>query len=229
MIRFSTFTASLATLALASVANAQLLQFNTVGNTGSETTEPSVANDLNVLPSTLTLGAGITSAANTNRFGGSGFFDTGDTVAGTTLSESIAGNDFFEFTLTPVSGFQANITGFSFIFDRSSTGPNSVALRSSVDNFASDRGQVTGLVSGGAATTTVNDIPITGLTGLTGTTTFRLFGFGGTATGGTGGFDTATAALTPNVILNGSTSAVPEPAALGLLSLGGLLALRRRR
>ena len=54
--------------------------WNTVGNAGTETTEPAVA----VAPGisgtpTLTLGAGITAAANGNRFGGTGWLDAGDT------------------------------------------------------------------------------------------------------------------------------------------------------
>jgi hypothetical protein len=59
-------------------ASAQLLTFNTAGNLGTETSEPSVSNAAGLAPSSLTLGVGITPAANGNRFGGSAFFDTGD-------------------------------------------------------------------------------------------------------------------------------------------------------
>ena len=51
----------------------QLLQWNTFGNLGTETIEPSVANDVNITAANLTLGT-ITAAANGNRFGGSGWF-----------------------------------------------------------------------------------------------------------------------------------------------------------
>ena len=51
----------------------------------------------------LTLGVGITPAANGNRFGGSAFFDTGDTNP-TTLAESVAGNDYFQLIVTPTAG-----------------------------------------------------------------------------------------------------------------------------
>ena len=67
----------------------QLLQWNTFGNTGLETTEPSVFNDPNISATNLTQGT-ITPAANGNRFGGNGWFNTGNTVTGNTLAEAIS-------------------------------------------------------------------------------------------------------------------------------------------
>src|SRR4051812_48002910 len=95
-----------------------LLQWNTFGNAGTETTEPSVFNDTNISAASLTLGS-VTPAANANRFGGSNWFDTGDTVAGTTLAESIAGNDFIQFVVSPNAGFSFTATNLTFIWDRS--------------------------------------------------------------------------------------------------------------
>ena len=182
--------------------NAVLLTWNTFGNLGTETTEPSTANDPNLSAVNLTLGAGVTAAANANRFGGTNWFDTGDTNP-TTLAESIAGNDYIQFIVTPNGGFSFTPTSLVFSWDHSSTGPASVTLRSSVDSFSTDLGSVTGLA---ASITTGNTITISGLTDLTTATTFRLYGYGATATGGTGGFDTASSVV--NVQLNGSTAAV---------------------
>lgn len=214
----------------ASVSNAAtLLQWNTAGNLGTETSELSVFNATGLGNSTLTLGS-VTAAANGNRFGGSGWFNTGNTVAGNTLAEAIAGNDYIQFVVTPDALFGFDVTEFVFTWDRSSTGPSSVALRSSADNFAADLGSVTGMISGGAATTTDRTIAISGLTGLTSATTFRLYGFGATATGGTGGFDTTTGDTVPNVQLNGEVYAIPEPSRAILLGLGSIgLIFRRRR
>ncbi len=177
----------------------QLLQWNTFLNLGTETTEPSVFNATGIGAVNLTLGS-VTPAANANRFGGSNWFDSGDTNP-TTLAESVSGNDYIEFIVTPTSGNVFTPTSFVFSWDHSSTGPGSVTLRSSVDAFASDLGSVTGMA---ASLTTGNTILISGLTNLSTAITFRLFGYGATATGGTGGFDAAASGV--NVQLNGTTS-----------------------
>ncbi|MCX6273724.1 MAG: HYR domain-containing protein [Bacteroidetes bacterium] len=200
------------------ICKAQLLQWNTFGNVGTETTEPSVFNDVNIAGSVnLTIGT-ITPATNANRFGGSGWFDTGNTVAGNTLAEAIAGNDYIQFVVTPNAGFSFTATSLVFTWDRSTTGPSSVTLRSSADGFVSDLGTVTGMISGGAATTTPRTITISTLSNISATTTFRLYGYAATATAGTGGFDNSTNVV--DVQLNGTTAAILTP----ILSAGAMSA-----
>ncbi|MEY2692581.1 MAG: hypothetical protein RIT03_971 [Bacteroidota bacterium] len=186
---------------------AQLLQWNTFGNTGTELTEPSVFNNANLTTSDLTFGAGIVPAGNGLRFGGTNWFDTGNTVAGSTITEAIAGNNYLQFIVTPNFNYAFTPTSFVFSWGRSGTGPVNVALRSSVDGFASNLGVVTGLTS----LSNGNTITITGLTNISTATTFRLYGYGGTGTGGTGGFDMANGTLSPgivNVQLNGTTQSL---------------------
>ncbi len=183
-------------------ASAQLLQWNTFGNAGTETTEPSVANNANISAANLTQGT-ITAAANGNRFGGSGWFNTGNTAGGNTLAEAVAGNDYIQFIVTPNGGFSFTPTSFVFVWDRSGTGPQNVTLRSSVDGFTADLGTVTAIVSAAFAT---NTITIAGLTNITTATTFRLYGYGASATTGTGGFDANANAV--NVTLNGTTAPI---------------------
>ncbi len=185
---------------LSNTLSAQLLQWNTFGNAGTETTEPSVFNNTNISAANLTLGAGVTAVTNANRFGGNTWFDTGDSNP-TTLAQSISGNDYIEFIVSPTSGFSFTPTGFVFSWDQSGTGPNSVALRSSADGFTTNLGTVTGLP---ASISTGNSIAISTLTNITAPTIFRLYGYGGTGTAGTGGFDTASSAN--NVVLNGTTT-----------------------
>ncbi len=182
--------------------NAQLLQWNTFGNLGTETTEPSVFNDVNITSANLTQGT-ITPAANGNRFGGSGWFNTGNTLAGNTLAEAVAGNDYIQFIVTPNAGFSFTPTSLVFTWDRSGTGPSSVTLRSSADGFTADLGTVTGMTSGGVSTTTPRTLTISTLSNITVATTFRLYGYAATATGGTGGFDNASSVV--DVQLNGTT------------------------
>ncbi|WP_284650787.1 choice-of-anchor D domain-containing protein [Flavobacterium terrisoli] len=180
----------------------QLLQWNTNGNGGTETTEPSVANDANISSASLSFGAGVTPALNAHRFGGSNWWNTGNST-NSTLAEAIAGNDYIQFTVTPNAGYNFTPTSFVFQWERSGTGPSSVALRSSIDGYAANLGAVTGMA---ASLTTGNTITISGLTNITTATTFRLYGYGGTATGGTGGFDEAASPSIVNVVLNGTTA-----------------------
>jgi len=185
-------------------SSGQLLQWNTFGNAGTETTEPSVFNNTNIAAANLTQGT-ITAAGNSNRFGGSGWFNTGNSNPNT-LANAVAGNDYIQFIVTPNVGFSFTPTTFNFIWDRSGTGPSSVTLRSSADGFAADLGTLTGLT---ASTTTVRTITISGLTNLATATTFRLYGYGATATTGTGGFDCASSLV--NVELLGTTAATGPP------------------
>jgi len=178
----------------------QLLQWNTFGNDRTETTEPSTFNNTNISATNLTQGT-ITAAVNGNRFGGSNWFNTGNTIAGNTLTEALAGNDYIQFIVTPNSGFSFTPTSFVFNWENSNTGPLNVALRSSVDSFASNIGIVAPVASIG----TSNTITISGLINITTATTFRIYGYGATGTAGTGGFDVESSVI--NVQLNGTTSA----------------------
>lgn len=196
-----------------------LLAWNTFGNGGTETFEPSVSNDANIASANLSLGAGVTGASNANRFGGSNWFNSGDNPGGSTLAQAIAGNDFIHFAVVPNAGINFSATSLLFSWERSGTGPSSLTLRSSLDSFASDLGSVTGLST---TLTTGISLNISGVSNVAGATTFRLYGFGGTGTAGTGGFDTGTTApSTPNVIFNGSVTSVPEPTSIALVMFAG--------
>src|ERR1700730_2351050 len=184
---------------------AVLLSWNTFGNAGTETTEPSTANDPNLSAVNLTVGAGVTPEGSANRFGGNAWFDAGDTNP-TTLAESITGNDYIQFIVTPNAGFSFTPTSLVFSCDHSATGPGSLTLRSSADSFSTDLGSVTGLA---ASITTGNTITISSLTNLTMATTFRLYGYGATSAAGTGGFDTASSVV--NVQLSGTTAIATPP------------------
>ena len=116
----------------------QLLTWNTYGNLGSETTKASSSNNANIAASNLTKGT-IDNSTNGNRFGGQQWFKTGNTAAGSTLGEAIAGGAYIQFIVTPNSGYSFTPTSLVFQFDNSSTGPKNLALRSSLDNYATNR------------------------------------------------------------------------------------------
>ena len=75
------FIALLVSAFCSTETKAQLLKWYTFGNTGLETSEPSIYNNVNINSSNLTLGS-ITAAGNANRLGGSNWFDTGNMQEG---------------------------------------------------------------------------------------------------------------------------------------------------
>ena len=216
-------TVFLLSFVCATNANAALiLQWNTFGNAGTETTESSTFNAANFQSSILNFeGSVVNPAANGNRFGGNNW------STGATSAAAVATNNFFQFTVTPTDGASYNATSLEFIWDRSGTGPSSVALRTSIDNFATDVGSLTGLTG---STSTVRTLTISGVSNVSSATTFRLYGYNAGGATGTAGFDTGTNA--PNVSFNGDITAVPEPSSIALVSLMGctaLMAAYRRR
>ncbi|WP_264510953.1 YDG domain-containing protein [Flavobacterium sp. N1719] len=174
-----------------------LLQWNTFGNAGTETTEPSTSNEANIGSASLNYtGSTVTPASNGNRLGGTNW----------TVGATIDTSKYIQFTVTPNAGFTFTPTSFEFIWDFSGSGPSSVALRSSVDGYASNIGAVTGLT---ANTSAVRTIAISGLSAISTPTTFRIYGYQATALTGTGGFDCAVS--TNNVVLKGYTGVAPAP------------------
>ena len=72
-----------------------------------------------------------------------------------------------------------------------------------------------------ASPSVVKSISIAGLINISASTTFRLYGYDATSTGGTGGFDTTSNAITNNVVLNGFVSQLPAPSITSLLTANG--------
>ena len=173
-----------------------ILTWNTFGNLGTETTQPSSSNNANIASATLNYtGSSVTPAANGNRFGGSNW-----AVGALSLTK------YIQLTVTPNAGYVFSPTSFDFIWDFSGSGPKSVTLRSSADGYVSDLGSLTSMT---ASSSTVKSIPISGLIDISTATTFRLYGYDADGTGGTGGFDCASSAN--NVVLNGFVNQLPAP------------------
>lgn len=198
-------------------ALAQLVTY-TFGSSASPTTAAnSVAANLSASAFSGNLGSPTTGSGSPVYSAGSG----GSFFTASAWTGSAPGSNYFEFTLTPTSGFQFDVTSITFGYRATSTGPTAFAIRSSNNSYASDL----------ASSTLTNDgtwhasgaISIT-LSALSSATTFRVYGSGASASGGTLRLD--------DVTVNGTVSAVPEPAATAALgATAALLAVivHRRR
>jgi hypothetical protein len=123
--------------------------------------------DPNITVSGIGRGSGINGTAASNRYNATGW-----------NSATLDVNDYFEFTLTPNSGYQINLLSFVYTGQASGSGATAVAFRSSVDAFASNIG---------ALTITGTTISLAGASyqGLSSAITFRIYGWGASAAGGT--------------------------------------------
>lgn len=109
----------------------QILTFEFSALTGSEVSATSNSNDANLTNSTITRGAGLTASGNGGRFNATSW-------ALTSIANAVSGNDYMEFTITPQSGYQFNVSSIVVQWQRSGTGNTAIALRSSVDSYATD-------------------------------------------------------------------------------------------
>ena len=119
-----------------------------------------------------------TSGSGTSYAGASGGCNIGFTASGGALNTGTSA--YFEFTLTPSGGYSFLLAGLSFGSRSTSTGPVSFALRSSMDNYASDIQISTGNLSN--SSWGLKDLGLLSLASSSGTT-FRLYGYGGSSSG----------------------------------------------
>ncbi|WP_420570774.1 lamin tail domain-containing protein [Kordia sp.] len=160
------------------IGQAQILTFDFNGLAGNEASAGSNSNDTNLSTSTITRGSGLTASNNANRFNATSW-------ATTSIANAVSGNDYMEFTITPNSGFQFNVTTMVFNVQRSGTGLRGIALRSSVDSYAANIDAEMAI----ADNTSVQSVTFTvSQTGNTSAVTYRIYGWA-EATGGSGGFE----------------------------------------
>lgn len=208
-MKFKTTLLAIAAISACGAVSSQgaVLFANNIDGTNPSSTNPFTAGQT-VIDGVTALGigrgAGLNANAGADRFNANGF--------AATLTAAITGNDFFTFTLTPTAGNSISFTNLVFNGQRSSSGPTTFSIRSSVDSFATEIDSST--VAG-------KTVDLSGATfqNRTVATEFRFFGFGATATTGTGSINDFT--------FNGSV--VPEPSTALLGALGMLGLLRRRR
>ena len=127
----STAAAGLQTVAAPTV----VIWANTITGTNPNTSNPYITGDTvvsNITVSGIGRGSGITGANANNRYNASGW-NTG----------ALDANDYFEFTLSPNSGYKINLTNFVYTGQISTSGSQSFAFRSSVDGYVNDIGTPT--------------------------------------------------------------------------------------
>ncbi len=130
-------------------------------------------------------------------------------------------NDYYTFTIAPISGKQMTLTTLLMDAQRSGTGPSTLEVRSSLDNYTTIISSVNPPTLFGSLSTPLG-IPFGNLTTPV---TFRIYGYAATGAGGTLRLD--------NVSLDGSTANIaPVPFTFtpvwGIVTWS-IVALRRSR
>ena len=210
-----------ATLLFASVTNAQqpLLTFNFAGATGSQANSPSTFNAVNVNPSVVSRGPGVTASA----------FADSISANGWTTATTVDANDYF--TLTFQSSTITSLSSIVINANRNGLGPRLMEVRDSLSGFNTatttpiavpNASLITPLNFNLSGVTVLQNIPANTLVEL------RIYAYDATqATNSSLAIENA--GPIAGLVLNGTP--VPEPATVGGLAAAGLFGfgwLRRR-
>jgi hypothetical protein len=162
--RFSVFI-----LILTSVLGwGQTIFENPITGTNPNLDDPYTAGQIvnsNITVSGIERGSGITGKDANDRYNANAWSTIG-----------LDANDYFQFTLTPNASYEIDLTSFVYTGQASGTGPTNLALRSSIDSYATNIG------TANVAGTTIS-LSAAAYQNLTTPITFRLYAWGGS--GGT--------------------------------------------
>lgn len=191
----------------------------------------------NIDSASLSFGAGKTA----DQRGGSFWNDTYGFIdwVDADLATAIAADNYISLTVNAASGFQMNLTQLDFIIGTTPSGGSvDWAVRTSVDNFASNIASGTSSNPTGTPTPSTPQIVLSGHNNLT-TVEFRLYGWGATDSGSPSTTvrmaigAPASAGGVSDVSLTGTVSPIPEPssyaAILGVLVLTCVRFVHRQR
>lgn len=186
---------------------------------------------LNVATAKLSLGSGVTPSTTASKYG----FKVPGGDEQTTLDGAIQNNHYFQFTIEAISGYKINLASIEMLGEATGHGADDVAVLSSIDDYSAVIASVTGIAdqTGGLDTDDSGfkkpiDLSSSEFQGLTGTTTFRFYGYNTTSGSGSTRIRTYESEG-DDLIINGTTEAIPEPTTFALISLLGGLAFFRRR
>jgi hypothetical protein len=125
---------------------------------------------------------GTTSASNNS--GASGSYNAGVAANVGALDVGLTTNAYFEFTMTPNTGYYFSLTNISFGSRSTGTGPVAYSIRSSANGYASDLalGSLSNASNWAAYSTTGLNLTSAVQTAVT----FRIYGYNGTGSPGSG-------------------------------------------
>jgi hypothetical protein len=141
---------------------------------------------------------------------------------------------YFEFRVTPKANVAISLTQLLFDQRRSSTGPTQWSLRSSLDGFGSNIGEVLPTSESGEWAFKTTRSFNSAFSDIRNSITFRFYGYGATNDGGTWRFDNVQLVGTANAVnqfqsSNAGAAAIPTPAILPALVSFGWGLWRRRQ
>ncbi|MCF8256624.1 MAG: lamin tail domain-containing protein [Flavobacteriales bacterium] len=180
-------------LSLFDFASGQILTFEFSALAGGEATAASNGNDAGLQASSISRGAGLTASGNAGRFNATNW-------AVTSIANAVSGDKYMEFTITPNGGQQFSVSSIYIQLQRSGTGPSVVALRSSVDSYASNLDGVKTITDN---TNTQNFTFTFAQANSSSAVTYRFYMYAETTTG-TGGIGDGTG---NDIVVNGSVTA----------------------
>ncbi|MFY8213176.1 MAG: beta strand repeat-containing protein, partial [Flavobacterium sp.] len=117
-------------------------------------------------------------SASSGYSGASGTNNAGAAARAGVLSTGANGSAYFEFTITPTSGYYFSLKGISFGSRGTSTAPVAYVLRSSVDSYGSDL--VTGSLSVNSTWGLYSNSTINSISSVGSAITYRIYGYNGT-------------------------------------------------
>lgn len=211
------------TAALAGGAQAQVVSWNFTGDPGNQASEAAAFSLPNVTGSPITRGSGLTASAAATSFSSAGWEST---------ASGSGSNEYLSFGFTVADGYLLDLSQLLVGTRSSNTGPGTLGLFYSFDNYAS---QLYTFTQSGTSTL-VSNINLSSLPNLFGSVEFRIFEIGNTSasngiTASTGTFRLTGTDAQNNMVFAGAVTAVPEPESFAMLlaGLGIVGAVTRRR